>query len=354
MPSIVEVLSQLIKFKTLSEPYNKEEISKASDFLESIAKQHNAYIERGEVDGKLYLLVSTSKNPWAPKVGILAHVDVVPAEENEFNPRIEGDKLYGRGALDDKGPLVASLFALLNAKADASLLVTSDEETGGFMLEKLREKYNPEILLVPDGGEEDKIVIKEKGVLHFKLTTYGKNAHGSTPWEGKNAIEKAFYVYQLLKTILEEPSNHSEWRNTLNLGYLCGGDAPNKVPDKAEMKLDFRFTRENVNYWKEKINSILSQVEGVKFEELASGEVLVQEPNKYTDKYKEIAEKIYGHLVMYGFENGATDARWFAGKVKAMIMHYPKGGNIHSPKEWVSIPSLEKFSKVIEEFLKSL
>ena len=55
-------------------------------------------------------------------VGLIGHLDVVPAEEADwkitkpFEPKIENNKIYGRGAIDDKGPVMAALFAMKEVK----------------------------------------------------------------------------------------------------------------------------------------------------------------------------------------------------------------------------------------------
>lgn len=75
-------------------------------------------------------------------VDILTHLDVVPAEQGwtktaPFSPRIEGNRLYGRGAIDDKGPAMAALYALWAVKElgiplskNVRLVMGTDEERG--------------------------------------------------------------------------------------------------------------------------------------------------------------------------------------------------------------------------------
>ena len=78
---------------------------------------------------------------------ILSHLDVVPVSEDwkktqPFEPLIEGDRIYGRGTSDDKGPAIAALYAMrcvrelgLNLKNGVRLICGSDEECGSADLE---------------------------------------------------------------------------------------------------------------------------------------------------------------------------------------------------------------------------
>ncbi len=79
--------------------------------------------------------------PDAPIVGALAHVDVVPAGDGwthpPFGAEIDGGKIYARGAIDDKGPAMAALWAILALKECAvpltrriRLILGANEESG--------------------------------------------------------------------------------------------------------------------------------------------------------------------------------------------------------------------------------
>lgn len=110
------------------------------------------------------------------KLGILAHVDVVPAGEGwSFEPfkLTESDGvLYGRGTIDDKGPAIAALYAAKAIKeleipisSNFRYIFGSDEEQGGSDIQHYQsiEKF-PELLLTPDGSFP--IVNAEKGMAH--------------------------------------------------------------------------------------------------------------------------------------------------------------------------------------------
>lgn len=115
-----------------------------------------------------------------PELGILVHLDVVPVgggwtSDPFVLSRREG-KLFGRGAIDDKGPAIAALYALKAVKEsgialskNVRLIFGTNEENGSKDLEKYRsvEKL-PEMLFTPDGSYP--VINTEKGMIRIKYT----------------------------------------------------------------------------------------------------------------------------------------------------------------------------------------
>ena len=179
---------------------------------------------------------------------ILAHLDVVPAgngwEKDPFSGEISDGKIWGRGAIDDKGPAMCILYALKALKDEGfvpakkiKFIVGCNEECGWASIEHYNEVTTmPEEGFSPDGSFP--VIYAEKGILHVrlhfpmgekppfffleggssanmvcdecsatprtltltrardlgleirnkKLIAHGKSAHGSTPELGENAI----------------------------------------------------------------------------------------------------------------------------------------------------------------------
>ena len=115
-------------------------------------------------------------DPESPLIGIICHIDIVPAgsgwEGDPFKMRSENGKVYGRGAADDKGPLVAALHVLKKLKDDKTklkhrvrLIVGCNEETGSLCLKKYAaEGEIPVVSLTPDS--DFPVINSEKGILH--------------------------------------------------------------------------------------------------------------------------------------------------------------------------------------------
>lgn len=193
----------------------------------------------------------------APSLFVACHLDVVPAgdgwDTDPFEATIEGDRLYGRGACDNKGQLASCLVAAKCLKAHEDelsgrliLAAVADEERGStFGLEYLVNEcgLRADCAIIPDVLHNmDMIDVAEKGALHVKITSLGKQAHGSTPEFGINAV---WNMVDLLNRLRERPLPEVEHQfltpATLNLGMISGGSAPNMVPGKCEVALDLRY-----------------------------------------------------------------------------------------------------------------
>ena len=193
----------------------------------------------------------------APALLVACHLDVVPAGEgwdsDPFCARIEGDRLYGRGAADNKGQMAACLVMAECLKpyesglhGELQLAGVADEERGSALgLAYLVNECGlaADCAIIPDVLHNMNMIdVAEKGVLFLKITSFGKQAHGSRPETGINAV---WNMVDLLNRLRERPLPVVEHRllspATLNLGTIAGGQAPNIVPGKCEVMLDIRF-----------------------------------------------------------------------------------------------------------------
>ena len=202
----------------------------------------------------LYKGKSSAKTIW-----IMTHMDIVPPGDlglwngNPFKAWVEEGKIFGRGVEDNQQDMVASLFALKAFQAegilpnyDVGIALVSDEETGS---EKgleyvLKQKNNPfrkqDLIIVPDAGNKDGTIIEvaEKGLLWLKFITTGKQAHGSTPEKGINAmratsyliveLDKLYKIFDASDSLFDPPTSTFEPSkkepNVLNINTIPGED----------------------------------------------------------------------------------------------------------------------------------
>ena len=216
MPKNKEVVSltdQLIRFKTTSDNYL--ELKRCMRFIEKYFSGCDVVIRKYERNKKPSLVVLFKQTK---RLGLflVGHIDVVPGDDEQFKPIVKSGRLYGRGALDNKVS-VTIMMALMryyskqNHRPNIGLMITSDEEVGGkngveYLLKK--QGYSANFGLVLDAGERYEIVTKEKGALHLKLSAKGKEAHGSKPWKGENAIDDL----ALVNGRAAAPASRRGWR----------------------------------------------------------------------------------------------------------------------------------------------
>lgn len=357
MKKIEEILVDLIRFKTVEK--NKDELKKIIEYCHNYLRDNNfLFFDIFEVQNKWNLIARFNKEVL---VYFVAHLDVVDAKDEQFVPLIEEGKVIGRGALDMKGPasVLIQLFRNLNDKNyPIGLILTTDEEVGSqngvkYIVEN--KNIDSKLAIIPDGGENFKIITKGKGAFHFIVKAKGKSAHGSTPWNGINAIDKIIDFYKALKeTIIENDDIENHWHNTINLGKIEGGQKVNIVPDFAYAHIDIRFTEKYNLQQIENLVSYLVKKFDLELEVLSSGQPVVTDTNSlYFKKFIESYKKVIGEPV-FEVEHGATDGRFFASIGIPVITLYPIGQGIHSDYEWVDISSLYKMYDLFYDYVKSL
>jgi succinyl-diaminopimelate desuccinylase len=190
---------------------------------------------------------------------VLLHTDTVPSgapSDWKFSPfeTFEKDgKLYGRGVLDDKGPLVAAFAALRILKANEDQMqgaftfgAVGDEEVGiGVGLPYLIEQglIRCTDAVIPDiAGNMTEINVAEKGRVLLKIRARGRQAHAMEPAKGVNAINAmARFLTALQNVRLRFRAHPVLGGPTINVGLIRGGVAPNAVPADCETTLDIRY-----------------------------------------------------------------------------------------------------------------
>lgn len=175
-----------------------------------------------------------------PTLALHAPLDTLPAGSGWANDPFEGvvkdGRLFGRGAADGKGSLVAFLAALEAVGDDPpaagtlELHVTADEESGGalgpaFLLSQ--GIVSPDAVI--SAGSAHQVVVGQQGVVHLEIILRGRQAHAARRQEGRDAIAAAV---PLLAALREEP---------VVISTIEGGRGENVVADRVRFTLDRRL-----------------------------------------------------------------------------------------------------------------
>jgi len=292
-----------------------------------------------------------------PTLVMHGHLDVVPAEGDQFKPRVDGDRLYGRGSYDMKGALGVMMLVLLGAreqdKVRLRLGIVCDEESE-------EEDERGSDALVADGfigdfaitGEPTNlhVGVQAKGVLAMRLGVSGRAAHGATPWLGDNAIVKAVEVFRGIESLpFARQSSELFDRPSINLGRIMGGDALNRVPDLCVMDVDVRFLPE------QNPEEILEQVKGLPgtrvLETFRRPPAMVAEESPFVVGLCEATSPHHPERVVSVGRDGASDAVSFLSAGVPAVEFGPVGDGHHGPDEWVSVSSLRSYRQALEGFV---
>lgn len=298
MNEMIEALQKLVSFQSIAKeegpeyPYGKE-VHRAKEYVLNLAKSFGMRVT--DVPGK-YAYIEIGEGPRL--IGILSHLDVVPAgdgwTQDPFGGEIVDGKIYGRGTTDDKGPTIAVLYAMKTLKEKSTLparirlILGQTEENGEWRdIEAYTEAEEiPECGFTPDG--DFPAIQNELGAMVFQVEmpraesgfregeggtapnmvpaharvktefgsyeASGKACHGCAPWLGVNGIsalmekvhraepENRFaemYADLIGKTIYGEKlgiaAEDESGKLTLNAGLLEVG------ADKVTLMVDIRY-----------------------------------------------------------------------------------------------------------------
>lgn len=364
---ITSISENLIRFKTVSG--NREETRKCVDFIKSYFASE---IESGKMFANEYIkndflsLVLSNRKTLNPDIILNGHLDVVKAEDEEFDPKIKSGKLYGRGAADMKSQVAVMMNVFKDAvrndiNKSVALMLTGDEELSGsngtgYLLDEIG--YRCKIAIIPDGGHNFELVVKEKGGFWIKINARGKSAHGSRTWLGENAILKLMKFYYELEEVfppLKKSKKIYQDGISVNLGMIQGGKSINSVPDSAEMFLDVRYSEKIHKRDIVKAVRRLSRKHKLDFEFTEVVEMLeTDSKDPYLRKFKNILKKTIYKPVVISKETGASDARFFSRYGIPAIITAPDSGNLHGKGEWIKLADLPKLHNLIKKFITEL
>jgi succinyl-diaminopimelate desuccinylase len=297
----------------------------------------------------------------APCVVLHGHLDVVPGRPEQFEPRIEGDRLIGRGAYDMKGGLAAMMCALKDVEGQQRVRVrfvsVPDEES-----EELDERSTDAVVKWGLGGDfaitgeptDLHIGVEAKGVLVMRIVVHGRAAHSSTPWLGDNAVLKAIDVFRAIESLpFSRESSEMFDRPSINLGRIQGGDALNKVPDECAMAVDVRYLPG------QDPGEILAQVRAIAGIDVTRTfihpPVSVARSNPYVRALSDaLSRSIPDMETMSVGRDGASDAASFIEAGIPAVEFGPAGAGHHGPDEWVSLASLARYRRALGDFVRTL
>jgi acetylornithine deacetylase/succinyl-diaminopimelate desuccinylase-like protein len=237
---MVDMLADLIKIPSDSFADKQEVLDYVQSFTDQIHMRNTLF---GDSNAPALLAEYG-------QAGVLfsGHLDTPPIGDywSFSQSQVAAGRMYGRGAADMKGTVVAMLQAaqdLVARKIPVALALTTDEETamqGATALAKTLPIRRAKAIVV---GEPTglKVAHAEKGVLDIAIETRGKAAHGAMPHLGENAISKMMRILRGLEGFKGRIAHPELGTVTMNIGTFNGGTRLNVVPNKCTAEVDIRF-----------------------------------------------------------------------------------------------------------------
>ncbi|SNY48719.1 M20 family metallopeptidase [Paractinoplanes atraurantiacus] len=359
MEDLVDLAAELIAVRSTAD--RPADLARALEFTLGVVGP-GFTVERFESHGKPSALVRTEGSSGPFRVLLNAHLDVVPGADEQFTPRRDGQRLYGRGAQDMKvaAVVMASVFREV-ARAvpyPLGLQLVTDEEVGGFdgTGHQVDSGVRAGFVVI---GEQSRleVVTESKGLAHVRLRATGRAAHAAYPWLGENAVLAVVAGIGRLLERYPAPAEEA-WRTTANVARIeTGNQAINQVPAEAEAWVDIRFPPEDGDFdrrTKQEVAEHLREVTGVDVEVRALGAPHRADPD--SDDVGQLRQVVRdvgfpGTLLR---KHGAADGRFYYARGIDAVIFGPGGDGQHGPEEYADLTTVEPYRQALTAFLRTV
>ncbi|KAJ5633676.1 hypothetical protein N7528_001518 [Penicillium herquei] len=337
--------------------------------IESVADRPSVVgVLRGTGGGKSLMF-----NGHIDTVSLSSYEQGVDALSGTIALKNEQQAVFGRGCLDMKGGVAASLAAIATIKAGGSdraprgdiivATVSDEEDASQGTQDLLSAGWRADAAVVPEPTMEA-IVTAHKGFVWIEVDILGVAAHGSNPAAGQDAIMHAGWFLRALEQYqMELPVDDLLGQASLHCGLIRGGEEPSSYPGKCTITIEFRtIPAQTEASVLEDICALLCKVteENPRFKYDQPRIAMSRPPSKLSRDHPLVKKAVSCATTTFGKAPALEcapfwcDAALLAEAGIPSIVFGPSGEGLHSKEEWVSVASLQRmertFVSLIEEF----
>lgn len=281
------------------------------------------------------------------------------------------EAVFGRGSLDMKGGIAASLAALAQVKAtnyeqkrrgDIIIAAVSDEEDASLGTQDiLAAGWTADAAVVPE-PTMNAVVIAHKGFVWVEVDILGVAAHGSDPVSGLDAIMQTGWFLRALEQY-QLPEDDLLGKASMHCGLIRGGEEPSSYPGKCTVTVEFRtIPSQSEASILDNIRGLLADIskENPRFH-YAEPRITMSRPTSKLPKTHPFVQQALASATPVLESDIAVqtvpfwcDAALLGAAGIPSIVFGPVGAGLHSKEEWVQIKSLQQlqsvFANLIEDF----
>ena len=312
-------------------------------------------------------------------VSLCGHFDVVPPEpdDRQFEPRIDGDYLWGRGAADMKTVVASTMVWMRDAAAAGppypplnAILVGNEENGEGeawgtpHLLAELEARvgWAPEIMLVGErtGEKGDEvfgsICTESRGVVRILFTARGEKGHTGTGAVPVDLLDRLIELKGVLASVLARHltlSSLDGWESAARFPFLNVGEPRvyNITAGSGDLGLEIRpIPSDDVDGLAREIRNLCAEL-GIEAEfEVMEAGVACPPDNPHLERLVQSVEAVSFRPAVIGRKKPGSSARFAPGGNQ--VVWGQTGIGPHSSEERHFIPSIEPYVKVLDEFAR--
>jgi acetylornithine deacetylase len=377
LENVTRVLADLVAFPSVNpmgRPYNQDTAVERPvvEYLERFFGRYDVEVQRQTCspihESLLIVAAGRDERPWTL---FESHMDTVPADDwpdRAFRPIVKGDRLFGRGACDDKGCLTAMILALQDVlesgqkpPGPVALLAAGDEEyaqtgikhfaAGGHPLG--RGVFGEPTGLVP--------VLQHKGTIRWDITVHGRSAHTARPELGTNAIYGMIDVIQAIRQYearLQAEQHHRRMTGpTVTVTVIHGGRTRNAVPDECTIYVDYRvLPGTDPSAEREKLIRHLEHLDLTVTHhsvQLVTPPLNTRDDDPFSRRVLDLCRRKTGQDFDFQGAPYGTDAAWVSERIPALVLGPGDIAHAHAVDEFVDLTEVARCAEIYRDIMVS-
>jgi acetylornithine deacetylase len=297
---------------------------------------------------------------------LCAHLDTVGLDgmSDPLVPRVDGDRLYGRGAYDMKGGLAAALIACREAAraglaGEVIVAAVADEEHSSIGVQEVLRSVRADAAVVTEPTELA-VATAHKGFVWVEIEVTGRAAHGSRPHLGVDAILETGPVLVALAELnqrLDARRHPALGPGTLHASLVSGGIGESTIPDRCTLTVERRtLPGETVAAVELEVEELLEGCRRADPELVVDSRVLLaREPfetaatEPIVGTVLQTARDLLDRPVEVAGVSYWADSAFIQAAGIPTVLFGPDGDGAHAEVEWVSVSGTVACARVLTE-----
>lgn len=303
--------------------------------------------------GRPSVVLRKRERPAGRTLMLCAHLDTVGVEgmADPHAPRLDGDRLHGRGAYDMKSGLASALLAAREAPGDVIVAAVADEEHASLGVQEVLASYSADAAIVTEPTELE-LIVAHKGFVWIEIEVEGRAAHGSRHEEGVDAIVKAGPILSGIGELDAQLTSRTHpllGRGSVHASLIEGGAEMSSYPGRCTIGLERRtLPGETQQQVEAEIDRL---IEGTATQRT----LLLREPFAVDPEHQfvQAMREAAGDPPIAGAPYWA-DAAFIAAAGIPTVMYGASGTGAHAVEEWVSVEDSLKVTETLVDVARRI